>query len=396
MLGVKRETLYAYASRGLIRSAPTEGSRARRYLKADLTRVKARKDARAGHGAVAAGALRFGEPVLDSAITSIAPEGHSYRGHPALTLAAQGTSFEAVCELLWTGTLPASRPVWTSGAPLAASKLAALLPRDVRPIDALISCLATIRAQVLDRHDSTPSSAVERARSLVRLLVASLALPLGAAKVQEALRAPTVAHSLLTALGKRPHKRSAAAMEAALVLLADHELNPSSFSARMPASVGADLYACVLASLSTLTGPIHGAASERVDAVVSQIGAPERALSVVRGRQHRGEEVPGFGHRLYPKGDPRAGAMMALAQELRPKARAVRICAALIEAMKLTSESAPTVDVSLVALSGALGLPAGGSIAIFAAGRVAGWIAHALEQRQAGFTLRPRARYVGP
>jgi citrate synthase len=119
LLGIKRETLYAYASRGLVRSEPAGRGRARRYLRDDLLRLGARRDARAGHGPVAAGALRWGEPVLSSAITSIDTRGLRYRGLPALTLAAT-LSFEEVAELLWTGALPASWPLWSiDGLPRA-------------------------------------------------------------------------------------------------------------------------------------------------------------------------------------------------------------------------------------------------------------------------------------
>src|SRR5262245_24619173 len=106
LLGVKRETLYAYVSRGLLRGAPSEHGRARLYLRSDIERLKARHDARAGHGAVAAGALRWGEPVLESALTAIGPRGPAYRGQEAVALALADVSFDAVAELLWTGKLP--------------------------------------------------------------------------------------------------------------------------------------------------------------------------------------------------------------------------------------------------------------------------------------------------
>ena len=128
-LGVKRETLYAYASRGLVLSEPGTHGRGRRYRREDLERLKARSDARAGHGAVAAGALRWGEPVLASALTSIDEGGPRYRGHRAVDLAARA-SFEAVAELLWTGTLPDRRPDWpVEGLGLRAAKLASGAPR---------------------------------------------------------------------------------------------------------------------------------------------------------------------------------------------------------------------------------------------------------------------------
>ena len=113
LLGVKAATLYAYVSRGLVRSVPSGDGRGRRYLRSDLARCKSRSDAHAGHGPLAGAALRWGEPVLDSALTSIGDEGPRYRGQLATELAAQGVSFEAVAELLWAvAPSSAERPQW--------------------------------------------------------------------------------------------------------------------------------------------------------------------------------------------------------------------------------------------------------------------------------------------
>src|SRR3954470_2788901 len=115
-LGVQQRTLYAYVSRGQVRSVPGEHGRPRLYSLSDLERLKTRRDARAGHGAVAAGALRWGEPVLDSAITAITPRGPAYRGRHALGLAASGVTFEATAELLWSGYLPPGPIAWPRSA----------------------------------------------------------------------------------------------------------------------------------------------------------------------------------------------------------------------------------------------------------------------------------------
>ena len=130
-----------------MRSEPGgRGGRARRYLRADLERLKARHDARAGHGPVAAGALRFGEPVLASALTCIEGGELRYRGHAAVTLAA-GTTFEAVAELLWSGALPASPPAWrAAGIGLRARSLAALLPRGAHPLATLALAVPALAA----------------------------------------------------------------------------------------------------------------------------------------------------------------------------------------------------------------------------------------------------------
>jgi citrate synthase len=144
-----------------------------------------------------------------------------------------------------------------------------------------------------------------------------------------------------------------------------------------------------------LSGPRHGGQCDRVEALVREVGEPERAAEVIASRARRGEMLPGFGHRLYVEGDPRTPPLLARAEELAPKNHAVRTVLAITrEAAKHRGEK-PTVDLGLVALSFALGAPPGSAAGLFALGRTAGWVAHVIEQREAGFMLRPRARYVG-
>jgi citrate synthase len=397
LLGVKRETLYAYASRGLVRSEPAAGKgRERRYHRDDLERLKSRHDARAGHGPVAAAALRWGEPVLESALTAIDARGPRYRGRPAIEL-AETVPFESVAELLWSGVLPDSPPLWPSSPiGLRLGPIASLVPEAAPPMTALSLAIPALAAA-----DPTPlgnglDEEIRRARVLVRRMAALAGLAGGAARVQSAIEEKSVARVLLAALGARPGTRSEQAMNRALVLLADHELNASSFTARVAASAGADLYACVSAGLATLSGPRHGGMVPRVEALLAEASRPERARAVIQDRARRGEEIPGFGHPLYPEGDPRARPLLEAAASLAPKSRALRTLIALVDAMREARRPGPTVDVGLAAITRALALPRGAGVAVFAIGRTAGWIAHAFEQRAAGFLLRPRARYTGP
>ena len=389
LLGIKRETLYAYASRGQLRSLPGEGSRARRYLRSDVELLRARHDARAGHGPVAASALRWGEPVLDSAITGIDARGPRYRGHVAVELAANGVSFERVAELLWSGASGAlpDAAVWQAPARVPASGVDASAPALLR-LSALVPLLAHADPSPMP---STAPRELARARQLVATLARAVA-PEPAAVPAEA----TLARALAVGLGVRPTPRVVAALDRALVLMADHELNASSFVARVTASTGADLYAVVSAALAALSGPAHGGACDRVEALLDEAGEPSRAAEVVRARGRRGEVVPGFSHRLYPDGDPRSAPVLADARALGPRRRSVATLLALAEATARTRGEKPAVDLALVALMEAIGAPRGSATVVFALGRTAGWIAHAMEQREAGFLLRPRARYVGP
>lgn len=396
-LGVKLATLYAYASRGLVRSAPEAGTKRRLYRRADIERLKARHDARAGHGPVAAGALRWGEPVLDSAITQITPDGPRYRGHLATDLARQGVPFESVAELLWTGTLPPESPRWpVDGLGAPADALAAALDRDTAPLTPLMLAVPALAAADPARFSAPPEAELPRARTLLRRLAASLALGRGRRNLEAALKADTMARTVAMALGMRGPSKAERLIDMALVLLADHELNTSSFAARVTASTGSDLYACVAAALAALSGPLHGGASDRAEALIREVGRPERAAEILQARARRGEGVPGFGHRFYEAGDPRAVVLLEATRALAPRNTAVQTLLAVVEAMEATRGEKPSVDLALVAAAAALELPAGSSVALFALGRAAGWVAHVLEQRQMGVLLRPRARYVGP
>lgn len=403
-LGIQQRTLYAYVSRGQVRSVAGEHGRPRLYSLEDLERLRARRDARAGHGAVAAGALRWGEPVLDSAITAITPRGPAYRGRLAADLAEAGVRFENVAELLWSGYLPAEPVLWPRSAPPVA-QLGKLLPHGAKPLDVMPVLIDVAALADPQRHDGRPDAIIGRGRALIPLLATALAPDFAAATVTRALGAGSVAVIAARALGL--DDAVASIIDVALVLLADHELNASSFTARVAASTDADPYACVAAALATLSGPKHGSASELVTSFADAIGGPEHARAAVRALRKKGEAPPGFGHLLYPAGDPRTKPLLAitraqLATSRAPTLRRARTLLAVVDAVADAAKREPSkgpfepsVDVGLAALVAVLGAQASAGPGLFAVARSAGWLAHALEQRAAGFLLRPRARYVG-
>jgi citrate synthase len=177
-----------------------------------------------------------------------------------------------------------------------------------------------------------------------------------------------------------------------LVLLADHELNASTFVARCVSSTGATPYAVVSGALAALSGRRHGGASARAEALFHELGEAE-PLPLLAARLARGDDIPGLGQPLYPHGDPRALTIIEALKHARPDAGA-RAAAAAVAAMELTGQL-PNVDFGLGATTTALGLPAGAALAIFLIARSVGWIAHAMEQYQSGVLIRPRARYSG-
>jgi citrate synthase len=182
---------------------------------------------------------------------------------------------------------------------------------------------------------------------------------------------------------------------AALILAADHELNVSAFTARCVASANGSPWDVVSAGLAALKGSRHGGHTERVEALFREAGTAEGARRVLADRLRRGEPIPGCGHSLYPDGDPRGAALLAMAVEIAPGAPQVELALAMASAYRDLIHEHPTIDHGLVALSRALGLPDHTPLALFALGRTIGWIGHAIEQYAANKMIRPRAAYVG-
>ncbi len=398
-LGVRRATLYAYVSRGWLESVPGRG-RSRLYSSADVERLRARSEARSGHGPVAAAALRWGEPVIASKITAITAEGPRYRGQRVTSLVAKGVSYESVAELLWRAELAteAAEP-WACGRlGVALRRLEAGLPEAAEPLDVLRLALPVVGAK-----EGTVGLGISAEEALAPGLIARLAALCGLASGPERVRGAAaergLARILAHALGGAKlaaDRRRVALVEAALVLSADHGLNTSTFAARVVASTGADLFACLIAGICALSGPLHGGACRRVEGLLDEALSLERAAQVVRLRGARGEAVPGFGHALYPDGDPRTVALLELAARGGSGGAALRTMRAIAEAMADAGHPAPTLDFGLVAVAESLSLPRGSATALFAIGRSAGWVAHIIEERRQGFLLRPTARYVGP
>lgn len=397
LLGVKRETLYAYVSRGLVRSVAAAG-RARLYLREDLERLKAKSEARSGHGPVAAGALRWGEAVLSSSVTRIDAAGPSYRGRPAVELARAHVPFESVAELLWSGQLPDAPPRW-SLPPDRRRARERRFPTSGSLLDRMALTIVTRGVSDPRRFGAPPGLELEIARQLVPRLVVDLGALRGAATARRASREAPLAGRVAIALGgsAEPSSLSPArlgAIDAALVLSADHELNASAFAGRIAASAGADLYACLTAAMATLSGSRHGGACDRIDALIDEVATPRRARAVIEARLKRGEAIPGFGHPLYPRGDPRAAPLIEAARRHGHGRPRLKVAEAIARAMGAAGREPPALDLGLVSLAAGLGLCRGAAAALFALGRVAGWVAHIAEQRRDPSLLRPRARYV--
>jgi citrate synthase len=364
-LGIARQTLYAYVSRGLVRARAAEDNPRRSlYDPRSIDALLQRRRRGRGRRAVAASTIDFGEPVLASRITRIADGALLYRGKDAIEL-AQTATLEEVAALLWEApTFPV----------LPASTFAP--GESPSPIARCMRCVADMAGSAIWARGATALH-TDAAALLRRIAEAACNVP----------AARPIHLSLAHAWGA--DAVGADLIRRALVLCADHELNASAFAVRVVASTGAALPACLLAGLAALSGPLHGGVTERAGALLGEPGMQADLRATITARLARGESLPGFGHRLYPDGDPRAAALLAALdtgawwQDLF----------AVVET--LTGQQ-PNIDIALVALERVIRLPEGSALAIYAAGRAAGWIAHALEQRHDGRLIRPRASYAGP
>jgi len=376
LLGVSRATLYAYVSRGYVRSEPVLGMpRERRYAREDVERLRVRAEERRNPEKAAENALRWGMPILESSITLIAGGKLYYRGHDAAELARMRT-LEEVASLIWTGSFDADlfdTPLHVVGGQSAADLPILARAQSVLPLVAARDPLA---------FDLRPRGVAQTGWRIVNLLTSV------AAESREL--EPTVEETLARAWAPNA-KKAPALIRAALILCADHELNVSAFTARCVASAGSNPYAVVVAGLAALEGAKHGGATERVEELFEEMRRARDPRKALADRLRRGAGIDGFGHKLYPEGDPRAALLLSML----PKSKELALAQKITEAAESVIGEQPTVDFALVALSRVLALPRGAALALFAIGRTIGWIAHAIEQYEQGTMIRPRAKYVG-
>jgi citrate synthase len=385
-LGIRLPTLYAYVSRGIVRSEAVEGKgRARRYRAEDVRRLKERKDGRRDPEGVVEGALHWGMPVLESGITLIGGGGLYYRGRDVVDLAGQ-KSIEEVAALIWTGDEAMARalfPPEMSGPSLRIRNVVDSVT-GLTPVEVFQVLLPVAAAEDPAAYDLRPDAVARTGARILRLMtdvVAGESIPELAGTLQR---------------GWSPDSPGAAdLLGAALVFCVDHELPVSTFAARCVASSEATPYAVVLAGLAALGGVKHGGEIELVQAFLREVEDAGDARAVISGRLRRGERIPGFGHSLYPEGDPRGAGLLRLTARAYPESVAVVLSDTVAGEMLRLMDEHPTVDFALATVARTLALPPGGAVALFALGRTVGWIGHAIEQYRSGSLIRPRARYVG-
>jgi citrate synthase len=400
-LGVTRATLYAYASRGQVHSEPMPGDpKVRRYHRDDIERLRERKELRRDPARAAERGLHWGSPVLPSGITLIQDGALYYRGQNALALADSAT-LETVAELLWDADASERGRLFEQPCPLSPRQLARLRTNSRDPIATLQMALPLAAAKDSAGHDLRPAAVRRTGARIMRLVAAIVARRLaGSARVEGRARSgqaettERIHVSLQRAWAPR-NPAVADVVRTALILCADHELNVSAFTARCVASAGSSPYDTVSAALAALKGNRHGGESSRVAALLAEIGSPARTRAVVANRLRQGERIPGFGHPLYPAGDPRAERLIRLAERSGQAREWALVRSVRAAAMDLLQDL-PNLDFGLAAIARTYRLPEQAPLLLFALGRTAGWIAHAIEQYADATLIRPRARYTGP
>jgi citrate synthase len=379
-LAISPATLYAYVSRGLIRSEPSSDSRSHRYRAEDVRGLKERRTP----SAEPRGFKSFDPdlPVTDSAIATITEDGPIYRGVNCVDLAEKDT-LEHAATLLWdvTGADPFSR----DNCPLVSGEMRAVAEaaRHAAPIDRAIAVLALAA--------SADPRAFTRAAD-GRAMVGGRILRLVIATMLNRASSPDPLHLQIAKAWAPDNRHAADLIRRALVLLADHELNASTFTVRCAASTGLNLYDAIIAGLVALKGPKHGGAgvlaAQFVKTLVDRDVAP-----VIRERVALGERFAGFGHGVYKHGDPRARSLL---EALARAGAAEKLTREIPERIAEATGEFVNIDYALAVLVHTLGLPPGNELVLFAMARTVGWIAHASEQLQHGRLIRPRARYIGP
>jgi len=326
---------------------------------------------------------------------------------------AQGASFEEVCYLLWHRRLPARAELGDLQSQLAAARplpepvirlMKGLPPSD--GMDILRTLTSALAHYDTDAADNSPQANYRKAVRLTGQLASLVAtygrLQAGGGPIQPDPALGHAANFLYMLTGTRPNALSTRALDIALVLHADHELNASTFAARVAAATLTDLHSAVVGAIGTLKGPLHGGANADVMRLLIELGEdapPDRIDDAIRSRLAKKVKIPGFGHRVYRTEDPRATHLRRMSRELGERAGNTRWyeMSQRIERL-VTGEKKlyPNVDFYSASTYYTLGIPVDLYTPIFAVSRVSGWTAHCLEQYENNRLIRPRTDYLGP
>ena len=378
-LGVKKSTLYAYVSRGqLSRQRAVDGKHSMFDPDEIDGFVKGRRRDRQGEVSAA----------ISSSITRVESGAFGFRGRQIGAYLDQ--PFERVAEMIWqVGEQPWRIEPDTRSRVIASH---GVFPVDALAIDRLRAAVAIAASCDPLRFDLDPSAVAAAGQQLIIAMIT--ALP---ANVSVGNGTPLARSLWVRFAPKAPTRPQEAALNTALVLLADHGLAASTFAGRVAASVRADPYSVVAAGLGALGGRLHGAASGEVHRLLERAEQLDSGTKAVGEILRRGERVPGFGHTVYRTGDPRFPVLFeeTLASTTAKSTRRLALISEIQDAVTTRASVLPNVDYALGSLTYLSGMPAGAGEAVFAISRSVGWLAHALEEyKEAPLRFRPQARYV--
>ena len=375
-LGVSRNTLYAYVSRGLIRSEPIGGAKkANRYHALDVDQLATRSEIHKAPQKALRKAMDWGAPLLESSITLISDEAFYYRGQPVLELATEHP-FENTIKLLWEG----DSHMVLAPDPVLREEIDRYLKNDPagEPLELFLGALGMLNHQDIRAFSFTRDSTIMAGKTILIgfLRVLTGEWPTGA----------IASHlgQFWGIAGAHTHL-----IDSALTLVADHELNISSFIARCTASAGCSPYAAVASATHAFFGRRHGGNSERIAGLLYEADGRGSLYEAIAARVKGGDPVPGFGHRLYNV-DPRARFLF----QRMPDSKGY-VASALAASDVLLKGAFPTIDFALVVLEKELNLPDRSGVYLFYLGRLTGLVAHVMEQYGQNHPIRPRAQYVG-
>jgi citrate synthase len=324
---------------------------------------------------------------------------------------ARYSSFEETAYLLWYGVLPAKEQLEDVQAQLCANRalpgpvkeFLRLLPRSSTPMDVLRTAVSALSSFDPDAGDNSPEANRRRSIRLTAVMPTIVAnwdrIRNGKEPVTPLADGNHATNFLYMLTGEIPDAYKAHMMDVVLILHADHELNASTFAARVTAGTLAGMYAAITSAIGALSGPLHGGANEQVMRMLLKIGEVDKASAYIQGALEQHERIMGFGHRVYKTEDPRATHLRQMSKELGERtgdSRWYQISHIIEEYIKEHKGLNANVDFYSASVYYMMGIPIDLDTPIFACSRVTGWTAHVLEQYANNRLIRPRAEYVGP
>ncbi len=324
---------------------------------------------------------------------------------------AKYSSFEETAYLLWHGVLPTQAQLSELKGQLVANRalpgsvieLMRLLPTKTPPMDVLRTTVSALSAFDPNVSDHSPEANHRRAIRLTAVMTTIVAtwehMRNGKELVAPLSDGNHATNFLYMLTGEMPDAYNAHVLDTALILHADHELNASTFAARVTAGTLADMYASITSAIGALSGPLHGGANEQVMRMLLRIGEASQAQTYIQGALERKERIMGFGHRVYRTEDPRATHLRAMSEELGKRtgdSRWYEMSRTIEEYIKTHKGLYSNVDFYSASVYYMLGIPIDLDTPVFACSRISGWTAHVLEQFGRNRLIRPRAEYVGP